>query len=423
MTKPGGLFVEAALAMTEKELVPHLFKSEYSKLVSVIARSFGLENLQIAEDIVSDTFLAAADSWPYKGIPSNPTAWLYRVAANRAKNQIKRDNNFSHKVLPFLTSAAEPEDLSFEVPEKVITDSQLQMLFAICHPAISVKAQICLALRILCGLGVEEIAQAFLTNKEVINKQLHRAKQRLRIKKIALEMPSRSEIPKRLDTVLRTLYLLFSEGYYSESHDSIVRKELCFEAMNLAYLLTCHHETDTHATNSLLALMCFHSSRLDARVSDTGEMVLYPDQDETLWDRELVEKGFHYLQKASVGVPSSRYYLEASIAYWHTVKENKPEKWESILRLYDALVTFDSSPKTALNRAFAILKVHGPKAALAEAEKLNLVNDHFYYLFMAELYSAEDKQQTLEYLRKAYSCCQTKAEKDLISGKIHQLEA
>lgn len=157
-------------------------------------------------------------------------------------------------------------------------------------------------------------------------------------------IPDESQLQTRLDTVLRTLYLLFSEGYYSERNPSLIRKELCLEAMNLAYLLLQNDLTNNHSTNSLMALMCFHSSRLDARLSEKGEIILYQNQDENLWDKTLIEKGFYYLQQASKWEIVSKYYLEASIAYWYTVKNDNQEKWESILSLYDQLLKIDYTP-------------------------------------------------------------------------------
>lgn len=169
-------------------------------------------------------------------------------------------------------------------------------------------------------------------------------------------MPNHKQIDKRLDAVLHIIYLLFSEGYYSESNNAIVRKELCVEALNLAYFLLGNQLTNTHSTNALMSLMCFHSSRLDARQSENGNIILYENQDKKLWDTELIEKGFYYLQQASKWEITSKYYLEASIAYWHTVGNDNKDKWTSILNLYEALLSVDNSPIVALNRI-----LHYPK--------------------------------------------------------------
>src|SRR3984893_16906842 len=247
--------------MEQQELIPHLFRTEFRKITAVLCKVFGIENIEIAEDLAGETFLSALETWPFKGVPQNPTAWLYLVAKNKTKNYIRRNHFFSDKIADQVKySSAANEEIEIDLSEKNITDSQLQMLFAICHPSISKEAQIGLSLRILCGFGIVEIANAFLTNKEIINKRLFRAREKLRFEKVKIEFPGEAEINKRLETVLTTLYLLFNEGYYSESQDSVLREDLCLEAMRLAYLLIENKQTNLPAVNALFALMCFHSS-------------------------------------------------------------------------------------------------------------------------------------------------------------------
>lgn len=408
--------------MAGNDIIPHLFRTEYSKLVAVLTKTFGIEHIEIAEDIVSETFLLALDTWPYKGKPANPTAWLYTVAKNKVKNHLVRNNIFTTKVAEKLTTTEKPfNEINIDLSDKNIADSQLQMLFTICHPSISTESQICLALRILCGLGLDEIADAFLSNKETIHKRLQRAKEKLHSENIKIEMPGNDLIKERLDTVLHTIYLLFSEGYYSQSNNSIIRKELCIEALNLAYLLLQNSLTNTHATNALMSLMCFQSSRLEARQSENGIIVLYEDQDKQLWDTELIEKGFYYLQQASKWEISSKYYIEASIAYWHTVDNNNTDKWPSILKLYDALTTVNNSPIVVMNRILALSKVKGNREAIKEAEKMNFKKNHFYFVLLAELYKEIEKDRALENLQMALNLCKTDTEKEMISRQIQKL--
>lgn len=390
-------------------------------MVSVLTKSFGLDHMETAEDIVSETFTAALELWAYKGKPENPTAWLYTVAKNKLKNHLARNHTFHKIVTEQLRDKNSPDEIGIDFSVKNISDSQLQMLFAVCHPSISTEAQICLALRILCGLGLDEIADAFLSNKETIHKRLQRAKAKLYSEKVKMEMPDDKEINERLNTVIQTIYLLFSEGYYSESNNSIVRKELCVEALNLAYLLLDNSSTNNHATNALMSLMCFHASRLDARQSENGSIVLYDDQDRTLWDTELIEKGFYYLQQASKWDITSTYYVEASIAYWHTMDNNHPGKWTSILKLYDILLLASNSQIIALNRIWAFSKVHGNLAAIKEAEKLDLKTNHFYCILLAELYKLINDNKTVEYLGKALLLCKTDTEKEMIKKKIGKI--
>lgn len=407
--------------MREAEIISNLFKTEYSKIVSVLTKSFGLEHIEVAEDIASETFLSALNIWPYKGTPEKPTAWLYTVAKNKLKNHLVRNNIFAGKITGQLTGQYRFDEIDIDFSQKNIADSQLQMFFAVCHPSISTEAQICLALRILCGLSLDEIADAFISNKETIHKRLQRAKEKLRSQDIKLEMPADSEIHQRLETVLQTIYLLFSEGYYSESNNAIIRKELCIEALNLGYLLLNNPISNNHQANALMSLICFQSSRLEARKSKNGNIVLYNDQDRTLWDREFIEKGFYYLQQSAKWEITSPYYIEASIAYWHTIENDHPEKWTSILKLYDILLSANKSPVIALNRIWAFSKVHGNATAIKEAEQPNLKTNHFYFILLAELYKEIDIEMARAYLKKAFSFSKTDTEKAMIQMQLNSL--
>jgi RNA polymerase sigma factor (sigma-70 family) len=405
-----------------EELIPHLFRTEYSRITAVLGKLFGFEHIEAAEDIASETFLSALETWSFKGVPENPAAWLYTVAKNKARNHVKRKNIFTEKIAGQIDSSSpQNSEPDIDLSDKNITDSQLQMLFAVCHPSISVESQIGLALRILCGFGIEEIADAFLTNKETINKRLFRAKETLRRENVKVELPGEPEIDRRLGAVLTTLYLLFNEGYYSESQAAVLREELCEEAMRLAYLLVENEQTNKPPVNALLALMCFHSSRFKARKNENGEYVLYQDQDETLWDRELITKGVILLRQASQGNELSKYHLEASIAYWHTIKEDTREKWDNILQLHDQLLLIEYSPIAALNRTYALAKARGNAEAIVEAEKLNLINNHFYFTLLSELYKDIDKDKAKQNLRKALALAKTSTDKHTIQKTIDRL--
>ena len=251
------------------------------------------------------------------------------------------------------------------------------MLFAICTPAIASEAQIGLALRILCGFGIDEIAEAFLSNKETINKRLFRAKEKLREEKVELQLPPVQEIPKRLDNVLHIIYLLFNEGYYSKTNNRILQKDFCLEALRLALLLTEYEHTNLPKTNALISLMRFHASRFNARQTDNEPLILYEDQDTSLWDDRLIGQGIHFLDLATQGEEISSYHLEAKIAWWHCMKEDMPEKWVDILQCYNRLMRINYSPGVALNRVYAVYKVYGQEAALQEMEKLNMEDSHF----------------------------------------------
>ncbi|MES2274759.1 MAG: DUF6596 domain-containing protein [Bacteroidota bacterium] len=402
----------------------HLFKQEFTKMVAVISKLYGLQHIEIAEDIVTETFLLATETWEHKGIPLNPAAWLYTVAKQKTLQYFRRNKIYTQKVMPQLSLQQEgyEEMAELNFSHQNIKDSQLQMLFAICTPAIASEAQIGLALRILCGFGIDEIAEAFLSNKETINKRLFRAKEKLRNEKIQLELPAESEISQRLDNVLHIIYLLFSEGYYSKTQNKILRKDLCIEALRLGLMLTEYAKTNLTQTNALIALMCFHASRFNARQTEQEVPVLYEQQDVALWDQALIDQGIHFLNLSAQGTQITSYHLEARIAYWHSRKEDTPDKWEEILQLYNQLLLINYSPMVALNRTYALYKANGRHAALIEAEKLRLEHNHFYYLLLGELYKTIDDAKSKSNYENAKALAKTQSQKQVIQNKIDQLD-
>jgi RNA polymerase sigma factor (sigma-70 family) len=408
--------------MNQTELIPHLFRTEYQKIVAVLCKLFGIDHIEIAEDIVSNTFLQASELWGTKGLPPNPTAWLYTAAKNKTRDYLRRDTNFAQKIAKeYKHTVSATEEIEIDLSDKNITDSQLAMIFVTCDPCNPPEAQIGLALNLLCGFGTDEIARAFLTNREVIYKRLQRAKENLKEEKIKIESPSIVEIDHRLASVLMTLYLLFNEGYYSASEDVTLRQDLCMEAMRLTYLLTDYDPTNKPEVNALLSLMCFHASRFEARLGNNGETILYYDQNPELWNRELILKGEYFLNRASRGVKLSKFHIEAAIAYWHTVKEDTQGKWENVLQLYNELLFIGYSPVAALNRTYALSKTNGKQEAIAEAEKINLVDNHLYHSLMGELYQGIDNKKALIHLDKALELAKSAGDRGLIYGKIARL--
>jgi RNA polymerase sigma factor (sigma-70 family) len=408
--------------MEQGEIIPHLFRTEYRKIVSVLCRRFGFEQIETAEDIASETFLTAAQTWGVGGIPANPSAWLYTVAKNKATNFLQHSAVFADRVAPEIQeSLREHRDTEIDLSPNNIIDSQLQMMFALCHPSIPPEAQVGLSLRILCGFGIEEIADAFLTTKETINKRLFRAREKLREERIAIELPAPSEIEARLPSVLTTIYLLFNEGYYSVSQNLPLRRDLCLEAMRLCAMLVENESTNKPDVNALLALMCFHASRFDARINSRGELILYDDQDTNLWNAELIGRGGYYLHCATGGKEVSRYHLEAAIAYWHTQKTDSREKWENILQLHNRLLQVAYSPVAALNRTYALARANGRQEAIKEAEKLALSDHHLYFLLLGELYTGVDNTKAGQLFQKALSLARTQSDRQTIQKKIDRL--
>lgn len=407
--------------MEQQELIPHLFRTEYKKIIAVLCKHFGMDHIEIAEDIASDTFLTASEIWSLKGLPENPTAWLYTVAKNKTRDHFKHTAVFSTKIVPEIENTQSRQETTIDLSHKNISDSQLAMIFTVCNPIIPTEAQIGLALNLLCGFGVEEIANAFLTNKEVIYKRLQRAKEKLKSEKVKIEEPASTEIDDRLDTVLTTLYLLFNEGYYSSSQNTSIRAEFCAEAMQLNMMLLENDISNTPPVNALFSLMCFQASRLEARTNKNGESVLYEDQDTSLWDEALIEKGKYYLNEALRGNQLSKYQLEAAIAFWHTHKEDTLEKWENVLQLYNKLLLIEYSPIAALNRTFALAKANGKEEAIIEAEKIKLTENHLYHSLLGNLYTDIDHSKALQHYQTALKLAKSTSDRKTIAKKITQL--
>lgn len=401
-------------------LLQHLFRSEYNKMTAVLCRHFGLQQMQLAEDLVSETFLKAVETWDKSGVPENPAAWLYTVASNKTKDYLKRVKTFETRIAGALKTEEQQEtDICFT--EQHISDSQLAMIFAICDPVNSAESQVCLALQVLCGFSVEEIANAFLTSKETIKKRLLRARAKLRNDQFKIVSMSDTVIQSRLDVVLTTLYLLFNEGYFSKTSDQMIRKDLCLEAIRLTLILTQHASTNTTSVNALLALMCYQSSRLDARTNDEGEAVLFEQQDRGLWDQDLIDKGNYYLVNACSGNEVSKYHLEAGIAYWHIAPENE-RKWEYILQLYNELIVMEYSAVTALNRTFAFAKVYGYEQGRVEAERLGLEGSSAYHALLGYLYADGFPDKAVGCYNMAVALTKSVAERRGLLREVRRLE-
>lgn len=409
--------------MAQQELISHLFRTEYAKIVVVLCRTFGFEHVETAEDIASDTFLQAAETWGIKGLPENPVGWVYTVARNKALNYLSRNKVFENRIKTTLSrDDHETGELHIDLSEKSIADSQLGMMFVICDPVIPPQAQVALALRILCGFGIDEIADAFLSQKATVNKWLYRAKEKLRAGKPEIAVPAPEFLEERLDNVLLTLYLLFNEGYYSESRNMTLQKDMCLEAMRLTYLLTENAATSTPRVHALLALMCFHASRFEARTGPEGEIILYEDQDRSLWDPELIARGQQYLVRSEPGGRPSRYHFEALIAYWHTTSWNQEKKWEHILELYDQLLETEYSPVAALNRVYAYSRVYGAEKAIREAESIRMDGNYQYHSLLAHLYTSTDIARAMQHYREALALTSNPSCQSVIWKKMEELE-
>lgn len=410
------------------QLVGHLFRKESGRMAAALTRLLGFGNLDITQDIVQDTLLKAVTVWKFKGIPENPSAWLYTVAKRKAID-VLRQRKLRESVHEELAQALESEwtlapTVNQLFIDNEIEDSQLRMIFACCHPAIPYESQIALTLKTLCGLSVSEIARSFLTTDETIAKRLYRAREKIRQENITLEVPAPSSLPARLDVVLHTLYLLFNEGYNSSHPDQLIRNDLCEEAMRLCLLLTRNNITNTPRTNALLSLMCLQASREAARLGKDGEMILLKDQDRSLWNKALIEKGISYLNLASDGPGITDYHVEAAIAAHHSMADSfERTNWEAIFHLYGSLSNIKPGPVVEMNKAIALgywKSVGEGLKALVAIEGLE--ETHRYHAVLGDFYfEVNDREKAMLAYDKALSLVSSKQERELLQKKRSRL--
>ena len=360
--------------MTEPvpETIETLFRRESGRLISVLIRLLGPQNLTLAEDVVQEAFVAALRDWSNHGVPDNPPAWLLTAARRRAIDAIRRERTrrtFAADLAKFLDSEwtlASTVDEAFSEPR--IKDDQLRMIFMCCHPSLPPESRITLILKTLCGLSVTAIARALLTSESTINKRLYRT--RLALRGVQFEIPSAEDLPAARDIVHTALYLLFNEGHLSTTDKPILR-ELCHDAMVLTQLLADDGSIATSDTLALLGLMCFNAARLESRLDQDGRLVPLDGQDRSRWDRALIRQGYQCLVRSSQLDESaaSRFHLEAAIAARHCSASSFGETdWVSICHLYDRLLEQTSSPMVVLNRAVAMSYRDGPDAAIPLVE-------------------------------------------------------
>ena len=346
-------------------------------MVAVLTRIFGVHNLALAEDVVQDAFCRALEVWSFRGVPENPSAWLMTAAKNRALDMLRREHT-ARTYEPELTKWLQSEWTLAPIVEEMFTDNaikddQLRMMFSCCHPRLPEEAQVMLILHILCGFGVNEVANAFVTTYRAVEKRIPRAKKVLAGSRRLFDTQVPADFSTRLPVVQRALYLLFNEGYHGASTEFAVRTELCQEAVRLARLLLSHPLAATPATHALAALMCLNAARLPGRIDAAGDLYSLADQDRSKWDQRLLSEGLELLELAASGSDLTDYHLEAAIASVHaSAGRLEDTDWGQIVSLYDLLMSIRPSPIVALNRAIAIAQRDGPERGL---EEINLISD------------------------------------------------
>ncbi len=406
-------------------MVEHLFRKRAGQMVAHLTRLFGPAHVDLAEEVVQDALVKALQQWPFHGVPANPGGWLLSVARNAALDALRRHGAFRQREdaiaaeLERTRQAMPPDDASVD---RLFEDDELQMVALCCDPALSREASVALALKTVGGFSVAEIARAFLAEPSTIAQRLVRAKRHLRQFSI-----QQSTI--QIDRVLEVLYLMFNEGYTAPGGESLVREDVCAEALRLARLVAEHPATASPQADALAALLAFQAARLPARVNDAGDVVVLADQDRGRWDRGLLALGFTHFERSARGDEMTPYHLQAAIAAVHArgAVTGEETAWSEILTLYDRLLACAPSPVVALNRAVAVARVEGPRAGLAALAAIDRREelDGYYLLPAVEgqlLSELGEHMRAADAFRDALACPCSEPERRFLRRKLEALE-
>jgi RNA polymerase sigma-70 factor (ECF subfamily) len=409
----------------------HLFRREFGRIVAYLTRFLGPEHLDLAENVVQEALVKAVQTWPVQGIPDNPRAWIVQAAKNSAIDAIRSGKfvSYDSDIIDAIESASVGQSDQIQATfESEISDDQLKLMFICCHPTLPRESRIALTLKTIFGFSVPEIAKAFLSKDETIAQRIVRAKQKISDSQLKFEVPTPSELEARLQSVLEVLYLLFNEGYLATEGDSLIRRDLCEEAIYRTQILSEHPVGGRPEIYALLALMHFQISRFNSRLDAKGELLLLEEQDRSLWDQQQILTGLKYLEMSASGEELSEYHLQAGIASCHAIARSFSEtNWERILSYYDLLFVKDHSPIVALNRAVAVAMILGPAAGLKEIDKIkNLPSLKSYYLLPATMAELNRKSGNFAVAKTLYqgalSLVKTAPEKKLMERRIASCE-
>jgi len=415
------------LARESEQAIEHLFRKEYGKLVSVVTHFFGPSYIQLAEDVVQETLISALSNWSTQGIPENPQAWLFQVAKRKVLNEIERGKMMQRHEGQLLSATYDDIDLEVVFLDDEIQDSQLRMIFTCCHALLDTKSQIALTLKTLCGFGVKEVARALLSSESSINKSLYRAREKIRNSQTPFDIPQGEELNKKLEAVSLTMYLLFNEGYNSSVGDSVIKKELCWEAMRLTKLLVDHFQ-DNKNLLALLALMSLHAARFEARIDNRGAIVLFEDQDRSLWNKELINVGMHHFNRSLNAGQLSAYHIEARIAAEHCLSTSfESTHWQLIYDQYLLLQQLKPNPVIELNLAIIQSQIGSIESSLSQLEKLSQrqsLRDYHLLSVTQGVFNMKlrNYEQALSYFRQSLKQKPSKKEVMFIMNKMDECE-
>ncbi len=407
-------------------MVDHLFRHQYGKMVAILSKIFGLSNLELIEDAVQDTFLKAALRWRNE-LPDNPEAWLTQAAKHRTIDLLRQVNATNDRHLSF-NQASIDEEINDYFLDHEVADSQLRMIFVACHPSFSQEEQIAFALKAISGFSMKEIAAALLQKEETIKKRLVRARKKIKDLEITLSSPDPNQIRVRISRVLHIIYLIFNEGFHSTKADELISKDLCGEAIRLCKLLLRKEKFRTGGTYALFALMCFHSSRLESKISNS-EIIDLKHQDRSKWYLPLIVLGNDALRKSIEFEDRSIYHLEAAIASEHVrAVQFENTNWLRILDYYDEMYQMIPSDHILLSKATIFLQLEKLAEAKNELNRIKpeslIQREYLFHGCYAEYFEKlGELGRAMEQIDLAIAKCSNQLEKNYLLKKKKLLDA
>jgi len=415
------------MASDAAKAVETVYRAEWGRIVATLIRLIG--DFDLAEECAQEAFAAAVDQWEASGVPEAPRAWVIQTARHKAIDRIRRRVRYAEKLVLYTSSGMAPEAVEPDYDTGEIPDDRLRLIFTCCHPALALEVQVPLTLRTLCGLETDEIARAFLVSPSTMAQRLVRAKHKIRDAKIPYIVPETRDMAGRMEAVLTVIYLVFNEGYAATRGKTLVRTDLCAEAIRLGRLVVSLMGAQAPAeAKGLLALMLLHDARREARIDESGDIVVLEEQDRGQWDREQIAEALPLVEEALRRVPGPL-SLQAAIAAVHCHAASAEDTdWEEIVGLYDELSRLQPSPVVSLNRAVAIAMRDGPRKGLVLIDELAAANDlegyHLLHAARADLLRRLGLgEEAAKDYRRALELATNESEKRYLERRLREVQA